>query len=89
MTPSTPASKQKSWFQTNRMQLIEWPAQFADLNTTENLRADIRRPLMRENQEKTKEMWNVVQLTWAAIPVDCCQTLLHAPRCEAVIRNHG
>ena len=67
---------------------MEWPAQSPDLNTTENLWADIKEAV---HVAKPRKFWNVVQLAWAAIPVDHCHKLVNSMsnRCKEVIRNHG
>uniref|UniRef100_A0A3B4X2X5 Tc1-like transposase DDE domain-containing protein n=1 Tax=Seriola lalandi dorsalis TaxID=1841481 RepID=A0A3B4X2X5_SERLL len=75
--PKHTSKRAKSWFQTNRIQLMEWPAQSPDLNPIENLWADIKNA--------------VHECNCSAIPVDRCQKLVDSMyhRCEAVIRNRG
>uniref|UniRef100_A0A3Q1BIU9 Tc1-like transposase DDE domain-containing protein n=1 Tax=Amphiprion ocellaris TaxID=80972 RepID=A0A3Q1BIU9_AMPOC len=89
--PKHTSKRAKSWFQTNRIQVMEWPAQSPDLNPTENLLADIKNAVREAKPRNAEELWTVVQLSWAAIPVDRCQKLVDSMhhRCEAVIRNHG
>uniref|UniRef100_A0A3Q1G3D6 Tc1-like transposase DDE domain-containing protein n=1 Tax=Acanthochromis polyacanthus TaxID=80966 RepID=A0A3Q1G3D6_9TELE len=75
--PKHASKRAKSWFQTSRIQVVEWSAQSPDLHPIENLNAE--------------ELWNVVQLSGAAMPADRCQELVDSVhhRCEAVIRNRG
>uniref|UniRef100_A0A3P8TPJ8 Tc1-like transposase DDE domain-containing protein n=1 Tax=Amphiprion percula TaxID=161767 RepID=A0A3P8TPJ8_AMPPE len=89
--PKHTSKRAKSWFQTNRIQVMEWPAKSPDLNPIENLWADIKNAVYEAKPRNAEELWNVVQLSWAAIPVDRCQKLVDSMhhRCEAVIRNCG
>uniref|UniRef100_A0A3B4EWB7 Tc1-like transposase DDE domain-containing protein n=1 Tax=Pundamilia nyererei TaxID=303518 RepID=A0A3B4EWB7_9CICH len=65
------------WFQTNKIKVMEWPAESLDLNPTENLNAE--------------ELWKAVKSSWAGIPVYTCQKLVDSVqhRCEAVLKNSG
>uniref|UniRef100_A0A3B4V9Q6 Tc1-like transposase DDE domain-containing protein n=1 Tax=Seriola dumerili TaxID=41447 RepID=A0A3B4V9Q6_SERDU len=89
--PTLEIKRAKSWFQTNRIQVMEWPIQSPDLNPIENLWADIKNAVHEAKPRNAEELWNIVQLSWAAIPVDRCQKLVDSiyHRCEAVIRNRG
>uniref|UniRef100_A0AAQ5Z427 Tc1-like transposase DDE domain-containing protein n=1 Tax=Amphiprion ocellaris TaxID=80972 RepID=A0AAQ5Z427_AMPOC len=76
---------------TSKIQVMEWPAQSPDLNPTENLLADIKNAVREAKPRNAEELWNVVQLSWAAIPVDRCRKFVDSMRhrCEAIIRNRG
>ena len=89
--PKHTSKRAKAWFQINRIQLMEWPAQSPDLNPIENLWADLKSAVHEAKPRNKEELWNTVQLTWAAIPVERCQKLVDSMhhRCEAVIRNRG
>ena len=76
MTPSTRAKKAKKWFAHNIIDIMEWPAQSADLNPIENLWTDVKK---------------VVKESWERIPITRCQDLVDSMprRCAAVIVNKG
>ena len=71
--PKHTSKRAKAWFQMNRIQLMEWPAQSPDLNPIENLWADLKSAVHEAKPRNKEELWNTVQLTWAAIPVERCQ----------------
>lgn len=55
----------------------------------ENLWADIKNSVHEAKPRSTEELWNVVQLYWAAEPADRCQKLVKSMdhRCKAVIET--
>uniref|UniRef100_A0A3Q3X4P5 Tc1-like transposase DDE domain-containing protein n=1 Tax=Mola mola TaxID=94237 RepID=A0A3Q3X4P5_MOLML len=80
-----------SWFQTNKIKVMKWPAQSPDLNPIENLSGDIKNAVSEAKPRNAEELWNVVKSSWAGIPVHRCQKLVDSMqrRCEAVLRNRG
>uniref|UniRef100_A0A671WYZ0 Tc1-like transposase DDE domain-containing protein n=1 Tax=Sparus aurata TaxID=8175 RepID=A0A671WYZ0_SPAAU len=62
-----------SWLQTNKINVIEWPAQSPHHNPIENLWGDIKNAFSEAKPRNAEELWNVVQLSQAGIPVHRCQ----------------
>uniref|UniRef100_A0A3Q0S377 Uncharacterized protein n=1 Tax=Amphilophus citrinellus TaxID=61819 RepID=A0A3Q0S377_AMPCI len=84
-----------SWFQTNKIKVMEWSAQSLDLNPIENFWGDIKNAVSDAKPRNADEFWKVVKSSWAGIPVHRCQKLVgwlvdsmqHS--CEAVLKNSG
>ena len=66
----------KSWFQANKVSIMQWPAQSSDLNPIENLWGDVKAAVNEANPKDTNELWDVVCAAWVAIPVQRCNKLV-------------
>ena len=86
--PKHTSKRAASWFQTNKMKVMEWPAQSLDLNP---IPITIKIAVSEAKPRNAEELWNVVKSSWAGIPVHRCQKLVDSMqhRCEAVLRNSG
>ncbi len=72
-----------SWFQTNKINVMERPDQSLDLNPIENLWGDFNNAVSEANQEMQRNCGIV--LGWNTCP-QLPDSMQH--RCEAVLRNH-
>lgn len=81
----------KSWFSTEKIDVLDWPAQSPDLNPIENLWNEIKMEVARKNYKNLNNLWSAVQESWYSIPNNKCQQLVESMsrRCEAVIKNKG
>ena len=77
-----------SRFQTNRVNVMEGPAQSSDFKLIENLWGDIKNVVSEEIARNAEELWNVVQLSSAGISVQRCHKLVYSMkhRCDS-LRN--
>ena len=49
--PKHTSKRAKYWFQTNKINVMEWPVQCPDLNSIKNLWGDIKNAVSEVNQE--------------------------------------
>lgn len=89
--PKHTSKRAKSWFQTNKINVMEWPAQSPDLNPIENLWGDIKNAVSEAKPRNVNELWNVVKESWSGITAERCHKLVDSMphRCQAVLKNCG
>ena len=89
--PKHTSRKARQWFQDNKVEVMEWPAQSPDLNPIENLWADVKKAVSNSNLRNTNQIWGVVQSALISIPAERCEGLVESMkhRCEADIKNKG
>ena len=61
--PKHTSKRAASWFQTNKIDVMEWPAQSPDPNPIENLWPDIKNAVSEAKPRNAEELWRVVQLS--------------------------
>lgn len=79
----------KEWFQKNRVEVMEWPAQSPDLNPIENLWCDVKEAVSNCNPSNNNQLWETVEHAWKSISQERCENLVNSMnrRCAAVIAN--
>ena len=91
---NAPCHKSKNvlqWFETNRIDLVDWAAQSPDLNPIENLSGIIKAKIQIEKPQNMEDLKCKIVETWYRIPNDLCLKLIHlmANRLAKVIKNKG
>ena len=91
--PKHISKKAKTWFNNHHFEVMNWPAQFPDLNPIEHLWSHLKRKLAT-NPELPKgitELWERVEKEWEAIDRSVCQDLIRSMprRVEAVLKAKG
>uniref|UniRef100_A0A4W4E5G3 Uncharacterized protein n=1 Tax=Electrophorus electricus TaxID=8005 RepID=A0A4W4E5G3_ELEEL len=78
-----------SWFQTNKIKVMEWPDQSPVLNPRESLWEGHQNAVSEAKPRNAEELWKAVKSSWAGIPVHRCQKLVDSMqhRCEAVLKQ--
>lgn len=89
--PKHTAKVLKSWFQRNKVDVMEWPPQSPDLNPIENLWEIVKKRTDRTNVANTDQFFQRVLEAWRNIPQTIVDNLIASipRRCRAVIQSNG
>jgi DDE superfamily endonuclease len=83
----------RNWFENNKVEVLEWPAQSPDLNPIESLWRHLKRQLAAYDTEPTSmhELWKRVEVEWYKVPVGTCIDLIESMprRVAAVLKAKG
>jgi len=91
--PKHTANSTKRWLQSNKIKVLDWPAQSPDLNPIEHLWNEVDRHLrhLPERISGKEDLWIKIQQVWQEIDVDTCTNLIHSmpERIHDVIKARG
>jgi transposase len=83
----------RQWFETNGIEVLDWPSQSPDLNPIEHLWWYLKARLSEYEEEPRGmlEVWERVGYEWNAIPAQVCIDLIESMprRVEAVLKARG
>lgn len=83
--PCHTARKSIAWFQKNRINLLEWPAQSPDLNPIEHLWAHLRKHIYIRKCNSITELKKTILEEWEKISPSVCKRLVHSlPNCKRI-----
>ena len=81
----------KNWLESNRINVLEWPAQSPDLNPIENLWRTLKVRVQKRNPTNFTQLEDFCQDEWHKLTQTDCNNLIkhYYKRLEAVIKNKG
>ena len=91
--PKHSSIRTREWLISNKIHVLDWPAQSPDLNPIEHLWAHIKRQLADYNEAPVgmNELWLRVEAEWDKIEKETCVNLIHSMprRVAAVLKAKG
>lgn len=89
--PCHTANATKAWFRTNRVHVMEWPAQSPDMNPIENLWHTLKKAVAERKPSNKRDLKNILLEEWGRISPNVCRRLVESmpARVTALIRSRG
>lgn len=89
--PKHKSSYVTEFMKREKVKVLEWPSQSADLNPIEHLWEELDRRVRCRNYSNKEDLFQALQKEWKNIPLDRIQKLVDSMpnRCEAVIKAKG
>lgn len=89
--PKHTAKIVQNWFHTNRIEVLDWPAQSPDLNPIEHLWSILKQAVSRQRPSNINSLKTIVNAEWMKMDKNICHKLVESMprRCEAVIKAQG
>jgi transposase len=83
----------RKWFQDNKVELLDWPAQSPDLNPMEHIWCQLKSQLAKYENDPVsmQELWQRVDAEWIKISQTFCMNLIESMprRISAVVKAKG
>jgi transposase len=75
--PKHTSKATREWLKTNKIEVLDWPAQSPDMNPIENLWEIIDRRIKRrkERPQNCEELWEIIKIEWNNIDKDTIRNL--------------
>lgn len=89
--PKHTAKIVQNWLHSNRIEVLDWPAQSPDLNPIEHLWSILKQAISRQRPTNISSLKTIVNTEWMKIDKNICHKLVESMprRCEAVISAQG
>ncbi len=87
LAPAHTSKGTKSWFNDHGVTVLDWPANWPDLNPIENLWAIVKRKMRDTRPNNADDLKSAIKATWASITREQCHMLIASMPCriDAVI----
>ncbi len=76
LAPAHTAKGTKSWFNDHGVIVLDWPANFPDLNPIENLWDVVKRKMRDTRPNNADDLKAAIKATWASITPEKCHRLI-------------
>ncbi|KAK6748169.1 hypothetical protein RB195_001035 [Necator americanus] len=70
------SSHTRDWLNRRRVEVLDWPSQFPNLNPIEHLWEELERRMKGKKSRKSAEKFAQFEEAWKAIPQSCLDNLL-------------
>ena len=89
--PKHTAKNTKSWFESKKIKLLDWPPQSPDLNPIENLWFMLKTEIHKEKINKIGDLPPVMEQCWKNLSLERCRKLIESMpnRIDEVLKNKG
>ena len=74
--PKYTAKFTKEWFENNDISTLNWPSQFPDLNSIENLWNTLKVKVHKRNPQNVKQLEELCKEEWGKVTLDLCGKLV-------------
>ncbi|KAF2345194.1 hypothetical protein FHG87_024050 [Trinorchestia longiramus] len=89
--PKHTANETKEWLRMKKINILEWPSQFPDMNPIENLWRELKLKIQKRGPNNIIELKEICIEEWNVITPETCKRLVlnYYKRLEVIINNKG